>query len=66
MFNDISSVNIGVDNAIRDTGKDILHIILGYPIDGISDELMERIRLIVLNSVALMYIRNTSEKRGVG
>ena len=66
MFNDISNVDRCIDNAIRDTGKDILHIILGYPIDGISEELLERIRMIVLNSVSLMYIRNTSEKRGVG
>ena len=55
MLNDISNVDIGIDDAIRDTGKDILHVILGYPTDGISEELMERIRIIVLNAVSLLY-----------
>ena len=54
MLYDISNVDRSIDNAVRDTGKDILHVILGYPIDGISEELMERIRIIVLNSVSLI------------
>ena len=65
-LHDISRVDGCIDNAIRDTDKDILYMILGHPIDNVNEDLMEQVRLIVLNAISHMYWKNSNEKRGVG
>ena len=66
MFFEISNVDISIDQAITDAGIDILYIVLGHSIEGVCDQFMEEIWIIILNCVTVMYLKNTQEKRGVG
>ena len=66
MLISISEVDESIDQALADTDKDLLYIILGGTIDGLCDVLLEKIRIIILNSVYIMYMKNSQEKRGVG
>ena len=66
MFEDIDNLGTQVSNALRDSPRDMLYTILGGPLEGITEEQEEKLRLITLRHVYHMYVRNTRIKIGVG
>ena len=66
MFEDIDNLGTQVSNALRDSPRDMLYTILGGPLEGITEEQEEKLRLTTLRHVYHMYVRNTRIKIGVG
>ena len=66
MFNEISNIHESVVRDMRESRIDILYIILGHPIENLSDILMDEIRFVILSYIYQMYTKNSREKRGVG
>ena len=66
MFNEIHQIEDGSGIIFFGNNVDMLYTILGRPNDQLTDEQMEKIRLIILKYVATIYRINVKLKSGVG
>ena len=66
MFNEIYQVEDGSGITFFGNNVDMLYTMLGRPNNQLTDEQMEKIRLIILKYVAAIYRINVKLKSGVG